>query len=85
MTSNPRLEFVAAPALAPAEVAIDANLMKQYEQELKQVSSLRNLAASFDEPAFRRKLFLFLRKKTISKPALSSTNVYLFMLSFYTS
>ena len=31
------LEFVAAPALAPAEVSIDPQLMKQYEQELQQV------------------------------------------------
>jgi len=34
---NPGLEFVAAPALAPAEVAVDENLMKQYEAELQRV------------------------------------------------
>lgn len=34
---NPTLEFVAAPALAPAEVAVDANLMAIYEAELKRV------------------------------------------------
>ena len=34
---NPSLEFVAAPALAPAEVAVDQNLMAQYEAELKRV------------------------------------------------
>lgn len=36
-TSNTNLEFVAAPALKPAEVSIDPELMKQYEAELKQV------------------------------------------------
>lgn len=35
--SNPTLEFVAAPALAPAEVAIDTALMEQYNKELEQV------------------------------------------------
>jgi hypothetical protein len=35
--SNPTLEFVAAPALAPAEVEVDPTLMIQYENELKQV------------------------------------------------
>jgi GTP-binding nuclear protein Ran len=44
MISNPRLEFVAAPALAPAEVAIDPLLMKRYEDELKQVSVIANLS-----------------------------------------
>lgn len=34
---NASLEFVAAPALAPAEVAVDANLMEQYNRELQQV------------------------------------------------
>lgn len=38
---NPTLEFVAAPALAPAEVALDAKLIEQYELELKQVIHLR--------------------------------------------
>lgn len=38
---NPALEFVAAPALAPAEVALDATLIQQYEQELKQVTLVR--------------------------------------------
>ena len=36
--SNSTLEFVAAPALAPAEVAIDSELMKAYEVELQKVS-----------------------------------------------
>lgn len=35
--SNPTLNFVAAPALAPAEVVVDQNLMKQYAAELEAV------------------------------------------------
>lgn len=35
--SNPSLDFVAAPALAPAEVQVDAALMEQYQKELQQV------------------------------------------------
>jgi hypothetical protein len=35
--SNPGLDFVAAPALAPAEVTVDPALMAQYSQELAQV------------------------------------------------
>jgi hypothetical protein len=35
--SNPALEFVAAPALAPAEVQVDAALMQQYKEELEKV------------------------------------------------
>ena len=35
--SNPTLEFVAAPALAPAEVQVDPALMEQYGRELAQV------------------------------------------------
>lgn len=42
---NPTLEFVAAPALAPAEVALDANLIKQYEEELKKVTHLCIIAS----------------------------------------
>ena len=38
--SNPSLEFVAAPALAPAEVQVDPALMEQYQKELAQVCSL---------------------------------------------
>lgn len=34
---NPTLEFVAAPALAPAEVVVDAQLMEQYARELANV------------------------------------------------
>src|SRR5271154_277014 len=35
LTGNPNLDFVAAPALAPAEVHIDLEDMKRYEQELE--------------------------------------------------
>jgi hypothetical protein len=35
--SNPALDFVAAPALAPAEVSVDPVLMEQYNKELAQV------------------------------------------------
>ena len=34
---NNSLTFVEAPALAPAEVAVDADLMNQYQQELSRV------------------------------------------------
>ncbi|KAI6045677.1 GTP-binding nuclear protein RAN [Pisolithus marmoratus] len=40
LVGNPGLEFVAAPALAPAEVAINPDLMAQYEQELKQAEAV---------------------------------------------
>ena len=36
-TSNNSLEFVAAPALEPAQVAVDQELMKKYEAELAAV------------------------------------------------
>lgn len=32
--SNPSLEFVAAPALAPPEVQVDAALMEDYQRQL---------------------------------------------------
>ena len=35
LVGNAALEFVASPALAPPEVQVDANLMAQYEAELK--------------------------------------------------
>ena len=35
--SNPALDFVAAPALAPAEVSVDPALMEKYNQELAAV------------------------------------------------
>jgi len=34
--SNPNLEFVAAPALAPPEVQVDPELMAQYNKELEE-------------------------------------------------
>ena len=37
LSSNANLIFTAAPALAPAEVAVDPALMAQYDSELKQV------------------------------------------------
>ncbi|KAG6860627.1 GPI-anchored [Termitomyces sp. Mi166 len=40
LVGNPTLEFVAAPALAPAEVAVDANLMAIYEAELKKAEAV---------------------------------------------
>lgn len=38
--SNPALDFVAAPALAPAEVAVDPQLMEQYQRELAQAEAV---------------------------------------------
>ena len=32
--SNPNLDFVASPALAPPEVAVDHAMMQAYEEEL---------------------------------------------------
>ncbi|KNZ78414.1 GTP-binding nuclear protein spi1 [Termitomyces sp. J132] len=40
LVGNPTLEFVAAPALAPAEVAVDASLMAIYEAELKKAEAV---------------------------------------------
>jgi len=37
---RPDLEFVEAPALAPPEVNVDAALMRQYEEELKQAQNM---------------------------------------------
>lgn len=34
LIGNPGLEFVAAPALAPPEVQVDAQLMQQYDNEM---------------------------------------------------
>jgi hypothetical protein len=38
-SSNPSLEFVAAPALKPAEVEIDPAQMQQYEKELAEAAA----------------------------------------------
>ncbi|KAI6132105.1 ras family-domain-containing protein [Pisolithus croceorrhizus] len=40
LVGNPALEFVAAPALAPAEVQVDPELMQQYEQELQRAEAV---------------------------------------------
>jgi len=40
LVGNPTLEFVAAPALAPPEVAVDAGLMAIYEAELKRAQAV---------------------------------------------
>jgi hypothetical protein len=37
--SNPGLEFVASPALAPPEVQVDAKLMEDYERQLAAAAS----------------------------------------------
>jgi GTP-binding nuclear protein Ran len=37
--SNPALEFVASPALAPPEVQVDAKLMEDYERQLAAAAS----------------------------------------------
>jgi GTP-binding nuclear protein Ran len=39
LIGNQSLEFVAAPALAPAEVTVDENLMNQYNQELNEAAA----------------------------------------------
>jgi GTP-binding nuclear protein Ran len=39
LIGNPALEFVAAPALAPPEVSVDANLMNQYTQEMNEAAA----------------------------------------------
>ncbi|KAG6376366.1 ras-domain-containing protein [Boletus reticuloceps] len=40
LVGNPALDFVGAPALAPAEVTLDAALVKQYEEELKKAEGV---------------------------------------------
>ncbi|TIA91909.1 hypothetical protein E3P81_01804 [Wallemia ichthyophaga] len=39
LAGNQSLEFVAAPALAPPEAAVDPSLMAQYKQELEQAAA----------------------------------------------
>lgn len=60
--SNPTLDFVAAPALAPAEVAVDSALMATYEAELKMASNFRpdGLNGSPNTKLIRQRLFPFL-------------------------
>lgn len=64
-SSNPSLEFVAAPALKPAEVEVDPALMEQYQRELAQVCCATHVAYPQNSlPLARPKLSLFLRKTT---------------------
>jgi hypothetical protein len=51
--SNTTLEFVAAPALKPAEVTIDPELMKQYEAELQNVRIKVLVSRFMTEGGFR--------------------------------
>lgn len=39
LIGNPSLDFVAAPALAPPEVFVDENLMKQYNNEMEEAAA----------------------------------------------
>ena len=39
LIGDPNLEFVASPALAPPEVQVDENMLRQYEDELKSVAA----------------------------------------------
>ncbi|KAF7294824.1 GTP-binding nuclear protein [Mycena indigotica] len=65
LVGNPSLEFVAAPALAPAEVAVDAALMELYNQQLKEArSELFVSVFPADRNVCRLKQFLFRRKTT---------------------
>lgn len=40
LVGNSGLEFVAAPALAPPEVQVDAELMNRYQQEMEQAAAM---------------------------------------------
>jgi len=40
LVGNPQLDFVAAPALAPAEVAVDAELMALYNKQLEAANAV---------------------------------------------
>lgn len=40
LVGHPLLQFVASPALAPPEVAVDADLMQKYEQEMSQATAM---------------------------------------------
>lgn len=40
LSGNPSLEFIEAPALAPPEVQVDANLMEQYQKDMDQAANL---------------------------------------------
>ena len=62
--SNPTLEFVAAPALAPPEVQVDAALMEQYNKELQEVCLGRVSVASADSSPLIRRPTCPCRRKT---------------------
>jgi hypothetical protein len=69
--SNPALEFVAAPALAPAEVSVDPALMEQYNRELAQVRlSLLGPNSLSDEIFNRPRQFPFRKKMTTCNSSL---------------
>lgn len=40
LIGNPNLEFVGAPALAPPEIVIDPEQLKEYEQELRNAAEM---------------------------------------------
>jgi GTP-binding nuclear protein Ran len=40
LTNNPNVQFVKAPALAPAEVRVDEDQLKKYEQELSEANKV---------------------------------------------
>lgn len=40
LTGNPNLELVAAPALAPSEVAMDSTLIAEYNKELNEAAAM---------------------------------------------
>ncbi len=76
---NPALEFVAAPALAPAEVSVDKALMKRYEDELLRVSYLiRRIHVLYFTRSKRLKVFLFLMTTMNSECGLSVRLTLLF-------
>jgi hypothetical protein len=65
-SSNPALDFVAAPALAPAEVSVDPALMEKYNRELAAVRIIFIIfpGLSADCYALRQRLFPFQKKTT---------------------
>ena len=65
--SNNALEFVAAPALAPAEVAVDEALMEQYRKDLEavRVPLYDELVLFLAQRAYRRRRSLS-RKRTMT-------------------
>lgn len=40
LVGNPQLDFVGAPALLPPEIQVDAELMKQYQNEMDQATAM---------------------------------------------